>query len=129
MDLLNLIASLNDSKIFSGIIMIAMNLGSKYISMELNETQEDFLNTKTIRRIIIFAVFFMATRDVLLSVILTIVFILFVGSLFNDSSKFCLIKKKNPKTKLIVKEDFQKAKKIIKKYEKQLMLKHNQKSN
>ena len=54
MDLLNLIASLNDSKIFSGIIMIAMNLGSKYISMELNETQEDFLNTKTIRRIIIF---------------------------------------------------------------------------
>ena len=129
MDLLNLIASLNESKIFSGIIMIAMNLGSKYISMELNETQEDFLNTKTIRRIIIFAVFFMATRDVLLSVILTIVFILFVGSLFNDNSKFCLIKKKNPKTKLIVKEDFQKAKKIIKKYEKQLMLKHNQKSN
>ncbi len=129
MDVFNLITSLNNSKVFSGIIMIAMNLGSKYISMELNESQEDFLNTKTIRRIIIFAVFFMATRDVFLSVILTIIFILFVGSLFNDNSKFCLIKKKNPKTKIIVKDDFLKAKKIIKKYEKQLFLKNNKKTN
>ena len=105
-----------------------MNLGSKYISMELNETQEDFLSQKTIRRIIIFAVFFVATRDILISVILTIVFILFIGSLFNDTSKFCIIKKKNPKTKLIQKQDVEKAKKIIKKYEKQLILKHS-KSN
>ena len=128
MEIISLITSLNNSKIFSGLIMIMMNLGSKYISMELNETQEDFLSQKTIRRIIIFAVFFVATRDILISVILTIVFILFIGSLFNDTSKFCIIKKKNPKTKLIQKQDVEKAKKIIKKYEKQLILKHS-KSN
>ena len=128
MEIISLITSLNNSKIFSGLIMIMMNLGSKYISMELNETQEDFLSQKTIRRIIIFAVFFVATRDILISVILTIVFILFIGSLFNETSKFCIIKKKNPKTKLIQKQDVEKAKKIIKKYEKQLILKHS-KSN
>ena len=125
MDFLGLISSLNNSKIFSGLIMIAMNLGSKYISMELNESQEEFLSKKLIRRIIIFAVFFVATRDILISIVLTIIFILFIGNLFNDSSKFCLIKKTNPKTKLIIKEDVEKAKKIIKRYEKQLMLKHN----
>jgi len=105
--------------------MILMNLGSKYVSMELSEVQEEFLSRKLIRRILVFAIFFMATRDVLVSIILTGIFILFIGSLLNDNSKFCLIKKKNPKTKIIDKEDVEKAKKIIKKYEKQQMMRNN----
>ena len=96
MDFLTIISSLNNSKFFSGIIMIMMNLGSKYISLELNDSQEDFLSKTIIRRIIIFAVFFVATRDILMSILLTIIFILFIGSLFNDNSKFCLIKKVIP---------------------------------
>ena len=116
---------LNNSKYFSGFIMILMNLGSKYVSMELSEVQEEFLSRKLIRRILVFAIFFMATRDVLVSIILTGIFILFIGSLLNDNSKFCLIKKKNPKTKIIDKEDLEKAKKIIKKYEKQQMMRNN----
>jgi|TARA_B100000242_G_C42846948_1_gene393307 hypothetical protein len=116
---------LNNSKYFSGFIMILMNLGSKYVSMELSEVQEEFLSRKLIRRILVFAIFFMATRDVLVSIILTGIFILFIGSLLNDNSKFCLIKKKNPKTKIIDKEDVEKAKKIIKKYEKQQMMRNN----
>ena len=115
---------LNNSKYFSGFIMILMNLGSKYVSMELSEVQEEFLSRKLIRRILIFAIFFMATRDVLVSIILTGIFVLFIGSLLNDNSKFCLIKKKNPKTKIIDKEDVEKAKKIIKKYEKQQMMRN-----
>ena len=93
--------------------------------MELSEVQEEFLSRKLIRRILVFAIFFMATRDVLVSIILTGIFILFIGSLLNDNSKFCLIKKKNPKTKIIDKEDVEKAKKIIKKYEKQQMMRNN----
>ena len=58
MDFIGIISSLNNSKIFSGLIMIMMNLGSKYISMELNESQEEFYSKKIIRRIIIFAIFF-----------------------------------------------------------------------
>ena len=125
MDILSLISTLNTSKYFSGILMILMNLGSKYVSMELSEVQEEFLSRKLIRRILVFAIFFMATRDVLVSIILTGIFILFIGSLLNDNSKFCLIKKKNPKTKIIDKEDVEKAKKIIKKYEKQQMMRNN----
>ena len=60
-----------------------MNLGSKYISLELNDSQEDFLSKTIIRRIIIFAVFFVHTRDILMSILLTIIFILFIGSLFS----------------------------------------------
>ena len=108
---------LNNSKYFSGFIMILMNLGSKYVPLELSEEQEEFLSKKVIRRLLVFAIFFMATRDVLVSIILTGIFILFIGSLLNDNSKFCLIKKRNPKTKIIDKEDVEKAQKIIKKYE------------
>ena len=92
---------LNNSKYFSGFIMILMNLGSKYVPLELSEEQEEFLSKKVIRRLLVFAIFFMATRDVLVSIILTGIFILFIGSLLNDNSKFCLIKKRNPKTKII----------------------------
>lgn len=127
MSFFSLFEVLNNSKYFSGFIMILMNLGSKYVSLELSEEQEEFLSRKLIRRLLVFAIFFVATRDVLVSIILTGIFILFIGSLLNDNSKFCLIKKKNPKTKIIDKEDVQKAQKIIKRYEKQQMMKRNNK--
>ena len=34
------LASLNNSKFFAGIVMIMMNIGSKYISIKLTKSQE-----------------------------------------------------------------------------------------
>ena len=42
--------------------MILMNLGSKYISLELSETQDEFFSNIVIRRIMIFVVIFIATK-------------------------------------------------------------------
>lgn len=119
MDLYQKINKLNQSKLFAGILMILMNLGSKYIALELSETQEEFLSNIVIRRIVIFVVAFIATRDIIISLVLTGVFILLVSGLFNDNSDLCIIRKNNPKTKIVTKDDFVKANKIIKKYEKQ----------
>ena len=96
---------LNQSKVFAGILMILMNLGSKYISLELSETQEEFLSNTIIRRIVVFVVAFIATRDIIISLVLTGVFILLVSGLFNDNSDLCIIKKHNPQTKIITKDD------------------------
>ena len=126
MDLLSIISSLNTSKYFSGVLMILMNLGSKYVGLELSEFQDEFLSKKLIRRLIIFCIFFVSTRDIIISIILTGIFIIFVGGIFNDNSKFSLVKKYNPKTKVITREDVRKAKKIITKYEKQEMKRRNQ---
>ena len=117
------IHNLNNSKVFAGILMILMNLGSKYIALELSETQEEFLSNIVIRRIVIFVVAFIATRDIIISLVLTGVFILLVSGLFNDNSNLCIIKKHNPQTKIVTKDDVVKAKKIINKYEKQEKLK------
>ena len=129
MDLLGIISSLNNSKFFSGALMILMNLGSKYVGLELSEFQDEFLSKKIIRRIIVFTIFFISTRDIVISIVLTGIFIIFIGGILNDNSKFCLIKKHNPKTKLINKDDVIKAKKIISKYEKQELKRRMVKDN
>lgn len=86
-----LLKSLNDNKFFAGIIMLTMNIGSKYISIELSKTQENYIKYSLGRQILIFAVLWMGTRDIVTALILTIVFILFADYLFNEHSKYCVI--------------------------------------
>ena len=62
MDLYNIIYNLNNSKFFAGILMILMNLGSKYISLELSESQDEFFSNIIIRRIMIFTVVFIQRK-------------------------------------------------------------------
>ena len=127
MDIYKLFDELNNSKYFAGIMMILLNLISKYISLELSETQEEFLNNIIIRRIAIFTIVFVATKDIIISFIITACFIIIVSGLFNENSKYCLIRKKNRKSRLISKLDLEKAKKIIDKYNKQNSLRENSK--
>ena len=34
---------LNDNKFFAGLVILTMNIGSKYISVELSKTQENYI--------------------------------------------------------------------------------------
>lgn len=79
----NLFNDLSNSKYFLGVMMIIVNIGARYIIEELNPEQKKYLNSKFFRRIIIFSAFFVATRDILSSITLTIIFVLFIGELFN----------------------------------------------
>ena len=127
MDTYSIINSLNNSKFFSGILMILMNIGSKYISLELSETQDEFFSNIVIRRMMIFVVIFIATKDIITSLIITACFIILVSGLFNESSKFCLIKNNCKQTKKISKEQVERAKKVLKKYEEQEFKRKNTK--
>lgn len=82
----NLFNDLSNSKYFLGVMMIIVNIGARYIIEELNPEQKKYLNSKFFRRIIIFSAFFVATRDILSSITLTIIFILFIGELFNNNN-------------------------------------------
>jgi hypothetical protein len=109
--------TLNNSKYFAGIMMILLNLGSRYLIMELSETQEQMFNNVIIRRFIIFTIVFIATRDIYVSLILTAIFIVFVSNLFNENSNYCIIKKQKKIFKSVTKNDYEKAKSVIKLYE------------
>ena len=108
-------AVLNNSKFFAGLTMLAVNLGSKYLAHELSDGQQELFNNKIIRRVVLFTVLFMATKDIYVSLILTAVFIILVSGLFNENSKYCIIKK--PNKKKINKKAFLEAKKIVQRYE------------
>lgn len=88
------IESLNNNKYFIGVMMVLLNVGSRYIFLELGKIHDDFFNQKIVRRILIFTVFFVATRDIIASVILSAFFILFFLELTHENSKLCIVPKK-----------------------------------
>ena len=95
-DIINVIKelfnTLNTSNFFIGIMMILLNIGSKYIEVDL-ENHKQLLNTTIMRRLVIFTIVFIATKDILTSLIVTAVFIILVLNLFNTESKYCILPK------------------------------------
>jgi len=112
-NLLKNINTLNESKYFAGVAMLVLNIGTKYISIELSDSQEELLKNTLVRRFGIFTIFWIGTKDIIVSLVLTTVFIIFVSNIFNENSPYCLINIKKNKTK----EEYKKCKLLIKNYE------------
>ena len=87
MDSKKIYKNLNENKYLLGLMMITVTVGGRFIIGELNEEQKKNINNKTLRRLFIFGVFFMATRDLVTALILTIIFILTISELFNDEEQ------------------------------------------
>ena len=83
--------SLNNSKFFAGVVMIILNIGSRYIELKFSKTQESYLRMVLGRQILIFAVAWMGTRDIYLSLIVTLIFTLLSDFALNENSNFCLL--------------------------------------
>ena len=83
--------SLNDSKFFSGLVMIMLNIGSKYITIELSKNQEEYLKNSVARVLLLFSITWMGTRDIYMSILLTSAFIIMTGYLFNEESSLCIL--------------------------------------
>ncbi len=92
--ILDYINSLSSSKYFIGLVMILMNIGGRYIELDIAQNHRKFLNSsKLFKRILIFTIAFMATRDIVVAFIITAAFIVFVMHLFNDESDYCILPK------------------------------------
>lgn len=85
------LSKLNNSKFFAGIVMIMLNIGSKYITIELSETQKQLLGGGIARQLLLFSIAWMGTHDIYHSFVLTAVFILLTDYLFNEKSKLCIL--------------------------------------
>ena len=84
---------LNQNKYFYAIMMILLNIGAKYIEIDLQDNHKKFLSSTAIRRIMIFTVAFIATRDIITSLIITACFVIIVLNLFNTTSQYCILPK------------------------------------
>jgi len=90
----NAFMSVNNSKLFAGIIMILMNIGSKYITVKFSKSQEAYLRNYVGREILIFAVCWMGTKDIYMSLMLTAAFFVLSQHLFNEESAYCVLPQK-----------------------------------
>lgn len=90
----NTINLLNNSKYLFGIFVIILNILSKYISVKFTKVQEAYIKNLLGRQLLIFTVAFVASRDVVVSLMLTIAFIVFIDYLLNENSHYCIIPKK-----------------------------------
>ena len=71
------------SLFFVGIMMLILNIGSRYIVHEFSETDEEYKQNILLRRLAIFAACFVGTRDLVVSIILTSAFVVLSTELFH----------------------------------------------
>jgi hypothetical protein len=126
--LTNIVHNINNSKLFAGLVMIMLNIGSKYITIKLSKSQEEYLRNSIARQLLIFSIVWMGTRDIILSSILTGSFVVLTNHLFNEESQYCVIPTyfknyahlldKN-KDDYISQDEFKKAMKTVEKAQKQ----------
>ena len=83
--------ALNTNKLLVGLMMIVLNIYSRYIELGFTKTQEQALRNGLGRELFIFAVAFIGSRDIATSIMLTASFIILSDYLFNESSSLCLM--------------------------------------
>jgi len=82
---------LNNSKFFAGIIMILLNIGSKFITIQFSKSTEEYMKYTVSKQILVFAMAWMGTRDIYTALGLTAVFTILSDYLFNEESVLCMV--------------------------------------
>ena len=80
---------LNNSKFFAGIIMILLNLCSKFITLQFSKSTEEYLRMTVTTQLMVFAMAWMGTRDIYAALVLTAVFTILSEHIFNEESNMC----------------------------------------
>ena len=90
----NSVLSLNNSKYFAGVAMLIVNIGSRYITLGLSKSQEEYIKAFVVRELLIFSIIWMATRDIYIAVTMTAAFIILADYAFNENSSYCILPEK-----------------------------------
>ena len=74
-------------------MVIMLNIGSKYITIKLSKSQEQYIKNSLGRQFLIFAIMWSGTRDIVYAILLTGAFVAMADHLFNEDSQFCVVPK------------------------------------
>ena len=80
----NHLGYLNDNKFFAGCLMILLNIGSKFITIQFSRSTEEYLKMMVTKELLIFAMAWMGTRDIFTAICLTAAFTILSDFLFNE---------------------------------------------
>jgi hypothetical protein len=82
---------MNSSKIFAGLIVITINIASRFVTIKLSKSVESYLKFTLSRDVLVFCVVWMGSRDIYISLCVTILFTIVMDFLLNEESSFCLL--------------------------------------
>jgi hypothetical protein len=85
---LTLLQFVETSPFFAGIMMLLLNVGSRFITHEYSSNDEEYRENILLRRFAIFAACFIGTRSIVVSVILTAAFVVLSAGLFRGKSEY-----------------------------------------
>lgn len=124
--MLDLIVSvLNSSRFFAACVMLMMNIGGRYISKDIPDYIFNIFEYPSARALIVFCIAFIASRDVKVSLIIALFFVVIFKYLLDEKSNVCILPPKMIKA-LDINQDgkvseseLKKAGEIIDKYRRQ----------
>ena len=116
----------NNSKIFAGLMIIILNIASKFVSFKFSRSIEMYLKHTFSKQLLVFAIAWMGTRDIYMALLITIVFIICMDYIFNEDSMFCCLPESFTNYHLeldkVTDDDIKKAKEVLAKADEQNML-------
>ena len=87
----NQIQAVNDSKIFAGLMIIVLNVVSRFVNINLSKSMESYLKYTVSRQLLVFSIAWMGTRDIYIATFITVCFIILSEYLFNEDSALCIL--------------------------------------
>ena len=72
---------MSENKIFIGLIMVLVNIGARFIIEEIGEEHKEILHNTYFRKFVVFCSVFMATRDIGVSFIVTLIFAVIINEI------------------------------------------------
>jgi hypothetical protein len=127
----NSVQAINNSKIFAGLMIITLNIASKFVTIKLGKTLESYLKYSFSKHILVFAIAWMGTRDIYIALFITGAFIIITEYLLHEESSFSimteefkdyhidLLDNEDVNKDIVTEEDIRKAKIILEKAKKQ----------
>jgi hypothetical protein len=87
----NNIQGINNSKIFAGLVVVTLNIASKFVNIRLSKTVEAYLKHTFSRDVLIFCIVWMGSREIYIAATVTLCFILLMDFLLNEDSTYCIL--------------------------------------
>jgi len=121
----NHVQHLNNSKIFAGLMIIILNVASKFVNFKFSKSIEMYLKHTFSKQVLVFAIAWMGTRDIYIALLITVIFIIFMDYIFHEDSMFCCLPESFTNYHLeldkVSNDDVKKAKEVLAKAEEQNM--------
>ena len=87
----NQLSPLNNSSLIVACCMVIMNLGAKYLPLDLDSEIDELLQSATMRKVVVFSILYLATRKFIYALIGTLIFYIIKLTIFNKESKLSIL--------------------------------------